>query len=131
MAIIEDVADGNIIRGNTFENNRYGIRVEDDDTVIEGNAFTSGESRDIAVIVGTKFRTEALGDPVSGTDMSGNRSDIPQSPAPYVWIHGHEGTQFVANTSHGRRSYLRPGKQPKMEPFLLTESIWFVERPGQ
>ena len=115
-----DPASGNVIRGNRFADVRYGVRVEDDDTQVLDNAFTSSDPAAAAVIVGTKDRTEVLGEPVTGTVVRGNRSSIVGNAFPYRWIHGVVGTTFTANRSLGAGVGWCAGVQPPITPFLFV-----------
>lgn len=64
-----DFARENSVINNTFDNNGFAIRVMDDANVIRGNTFAGSENFDIDV--GSAIR-QTVGDPVSGTLMSGN-----------------------------------------------------------
>lgn len=119
-----DYAGGNTIVGNTLVNVGYGIRVEDDDTVVEDNVFASDGVGDVAVVIGTRLRTEHLEAPVAGTVLVGNQASLRGNDHPYVWIHDHAGTTVEGNLAHGRPVGLVRGRQPDMEPFLFCEDFW-------
>lgn len=119
VRVVHDRASGNTVRGNTFDGVTYGIRVEDDDTVVEGNTFL-GAGPGHAVIIGTPLRTEVLGQPVSGTRLVDNDSQIPGSPMPYRWIHGHAGTVDQGNTALGQRVVLCEGADPPRSPLIFV-----------
>ncbi|MBX3027127.1 right-handed parallel beta-helix repeat-containing protein [bacterium] len=121
-----DYADANVIRDNVFQNVVYGIRVEDDDTQILDNQFT-GDGAQQAIVIGTPVRTAALGQPVSGTIVSGNAATIPANPNPYRWVHGHANTTFTGNRSLGRPAGLCEGLAPARGPFVMT--LAFVVAP--
>jgi parallel beta-helix repeat protein len=118
--VVHDVAKDNVVRDNVFQNVPYGIRVEDDGTVVEGNEFTSADAGHQAVIVGTRFRTPLLGLPVANTAISGNRATIAGNGNPYRWIHGHTGTTFTGNEAFGRVVGFCEGVQPPTTPFIFV-----------
>ncbi|MEZ5536436.1 MAG: right-handed parallel beta-helix repeat-containing protein [Thiolinea sp.] len=64
-----DYARENSVSGNTFTDNRVAVRVKDDANILRDNTFVNSERYDIAV--GSEIR-EKIGDPVSGTLLSGN-----------------------------------------------------------
>jgi parallel beta-helix repeat protein len=64
-----DYARENTVSGNTFTNNEEAIRVKDDANIVRNNTFVGTEKFDISV--GSEIR-EKIGDPVSGTLLSGN-----------------------------------------------------------
>ncbi|MDX2165762.1 MAG: right-handed parallel beta-helix repeat-containing protein [Deltaproteobacteria bacterium] len=117
-----DYADHNIIRDNIFQNVTYGVRVEDDDNQILDNQF-SGAGAQQAVLIGTPLRTSVLGQPVTGTIVSGNSADIPANPNPYRWVHGHTNTTFSDNLSLGRPSGMCEGLEPARGPFVMTVAV--------
>ena len=123
--VVHDRASGNTVRGNTFDGVTYGIRVEDDDTVVEGNTFLGTGPEQHAVIIGTPLRTQVLGLPVSGTRLVGNDSQIPDSPTPYRWVHGHVGTTDEGNTALGNRVALCEGADPPRSAiiFVVTAAL--------
>lgn len=114
-----DYAGDNVIRENVFQNVVYGVRVEDDDNQILANQF-SGDGAQQAVVIGTPLRTSALGQPVSGTVVSGNVATIAANPNPYRWVHGHTNTTFSGNQSLGRLAGLCEGLAPARGPFVMT-----------
>ena len=120
VRVVHDRASGNTIRNNRFDDVTYGIRVEDDDTVVEGNTFTGTGPEQHPVIIGTPLRTEVLGLPVRGTRLVGNDSQIPNSPTPYRWIHGHTDTVDEGNTALGNRVRLCEGGEPPRSPLIFV-----------
>jgi hypothetical protein len=119
-----DPASGNTIRANNFLYNVYGVRVEDDATVVEDNDFTDNGPDHQAVIVGTKERTNVLGEPVTGTVLRDNRAAIAGNPDPYRWIWSHTATTDTGNRSHGSPVTLVEGTQPTINPFLFAIRIF-------
>jgi parallel beta-helix repeat protein len=115
-----DYADHNTVRANVFNNVTYGVRVEDDQNTIADNEFTGDDPARQAIVIGTRFRTSALGQPVLGTTITGNRSAIAGNTHPYRWIHGHQATTFHGNESLGRTVGLCEGEQPATGPFVMT-----------
>jgi len=118
--VVLDYADDNVVRDNVFENVTFGVRVEDDRAVVTGNEFTSDDPAHEAVVVGTRFRTSALGLPVDGTTITGNHALIAGNKNPYRWIHGHTNTTFAGNESLGRVVGLCEGVQPPTGPFVFV-----------
>ena len=113
-----DYADDNVVRDNMFQNVTFGVRVEDDDATVTDNEFVSADAIDEAIVVGTRYRTEALSQPVDGTTITGNVATIAGSPNPYRWIWGHTNTTFGNNGSLGRVVGLCEGVQPPVGPFV-------------
>lgn len=117
-----DYADNNIIRDNVFQNVAYGVRVEDDNNQILDNQF-SGDGAQQAVLIGTPVRTAVLGQPVTGTVVSGNTAVIADNPNPYRWVHGQTNTTFTNNLSFGRPAGLCEGLEPARGPFVMTLAV--------
>jgi parallel beta-helix repeat protein len=115
-----DFADDNIVRDNDFQNVTFGVRVEDDNATVSDNQFTSADAIDEAIVVGTRYRTEALSQPVDGTVITGNVANVTGSPNPYRWIWGHTNTTFSNNQSLGEVVSLCEGVQPPVGPFVMT-----------
>ena len=119
----EDKADRNTVRDNSFTDVRYGVRVEDDGTMVTGNTFTGSDPASLAVLVGTKLRAELLGRPVVGTVVRGNAADIEGVSHPYRWIPSQTGTVYEANTSAGAVVDWCEGAQPTINPILFVVAI--------
>jgi parallel beta-helix repeat protein len=124
-----DYADDNVVHDNVFQNVTFGVRVEDDDAVVTDNEFVSADAIDEAIVVGTRYRTEALSQPVDGTVVTGNTANITGSPNPYRWIWGHTNTTFSNNQSLGRVVNLCEGVQPPVGPFVMTVDVVVLEDP--
>jgi parallel beta-helix repeat protein len=124
-----DHARGNVIHGNRFQNVTFGVRVEDDDAVVSNNEFVSADAIDEAIVVGTRYRTEALSHPVDGTIITGNTASITGSPDPYRWIWGHTDTTFSGNESLGRVVSLCEGVQPPVGPFVMAVAFEVLTDP--
>lgn len=122
--IVVDRAADNTVRNNIFERVDYGVRVEDDNTLVTGNQFANTSPTAMAVLVGTQYRTTELAQPVSGTTVTGNQASIANNPSPYAWIHGEVGTTFSGNLSYGSPATLDPGTQPRINPFLFVVKFW-------
>ena len=129
--VVGDHATGNAVSRNRFVGVTHGVRVEDDDNRVLANRFEDATSPGSApppveaVLVGTKYRTEVLGQPVTGTVVEGNRSDLSGVASPYAVIHGETDTTFRHNWSTGRQvAALVPGVQPVINPILFVISIW-------
>ncbi len=127
--IHRDRAAGNVVRGNLLTRVLYGVRVEDDRSRVEDNWFFADDPAAKAILLGTKERTLRLGEPVEGTDVSGNHAVLRASDDPFAWIHGHRGTRFEGNLDHsanpaGAPAELVPGTQPPIDPFLFVITFW-------
>lgn len=113
---ILDSATDTTIDANTFVNVTHGVRVEDDRTTLTSNRFL-GDSADPnvpvseAILVGTRSRTQVLGQPVVGTVMADNVSELVGVGAPFAWIYSPV-------------SGLEPGVAPPIDLFLMVASIW-------
>ncbi|HEY8543953.1 MAG TPA: right-handed parallel beta-helix repeat-containing protein, partial [Acidimicrobiales bacterium] len=121
--VVLDRANDNTIRGNRFHDVVYGIRVEDDGNVVEGNTFTGSSPDRHAVIVGTPLRTTVLGRPVTGTQLVDNVADIVGNDHPYRWVTGHEGTVESGNVANGAPASLCEGVEPPRSPFIFTIAV--------
>jgi parallel beta-helix repeat protein len=122
--IHRDYAANNTIRGNVLLGVTRGVRVEDDNTLVEANRFIHTDAAATAVLVGTKERTQTLGEPVRGTAIRGNDASVSGSAAPFAWVHGHEGTTFEANTSNGLSATFAEGVAAPRTPWLFVVSVW-------
>jgi parallel beta-helix repeat protein len=127
--VVLDYADDNVVRNNGFANVAYGVRVEDDDNVVEGNQFTGDDPAQQAIVVGTRFRTPFLGQPVTGTILTGNTATIAGNVNPYRWIHGHTNTTFADNRSLGRIVGFCEGGQPRTTFFIFVDAFVAAEPP--
>ncbi len=118
--VVLDYAADNVVRANRFVDVTYGIRVEDDGTVVEGNTFESTTPGKHAVIVGTPYRTTVLGRPVDGTVLQGNTSTLAGNAHPYRWVHGHTGTTESGNTALGAPAELCQGQDPPRQGMIFV-----------
>ena len=128
--MVLDKASDNTVRGNHFIDVVYGVRVEDDRTVVEGNDFTSSSPAHHAVIVGTPDRTTVLGLPVSGTVLRNNTSAIPGNVDPYRWVHGQVGTVDEGNTALGQPTSLCEGQPPPRGPMVMVLAVALANPDG-
>ena len=119
-----DYARGNHLWRNRLFDVRYGIRIEDDDTWVIRNRFVGSDAGQQAILVGTKVRTELLGEPVTGASIAFNQADIAGNDQPYRWIHGQRNTRFRGNRSGRYPVDLIQGTQPPISPFLFVERFW-------
>ena len=99
--VVLDRANDNIVRGNQFYQVTYGIRVEDDGNVVDGNLFEGDGPDHHAVIVGTPWRTTVLGRPVARTTVANNVSNIVGNDFPYRWVSGQVDTVDQGNIANG------------------------------
>ncbi|RIK07232.1 MAG: hypothetical protein DCC49_10385 [Acidobacteria bacterium] len=118
-----DHAAANTVKNNTFENVRYGVRVEDNTATVSGNTFTSTDTAHQAVIVGTRWRTDDLGVPVNGTLIEDNAAEISGNANPYRWIWNPTNSAFADNSSLGESVGWCEGGQPPIDPFLFVTEI--------
>lgn len=118
-----DYAAANTVKNNTFENVRYGVRIEDDTATVSANTFTSTDTAHQAVIVGTRWRTGDLGFPVDSTVIEGNAAEISGNANPYRWIWSPTNSVFSDNTSLGESVGWCEGVQPPIDPFLFVTEI--------
>lgn len=128
LGYVLDRAEDNTIRGNTFENVTYPIRVEDDGSVVEDNDFVSDDPAHLAVLVGTPFRTSILDRPVDRTRIADNRAAIEGNATPYRWIHGHENTTFANNRSGVGAVGFCEGEPADRGPFVMTVAFVQADR---
>lgn len=122
-----DYAADNTARDNVFQDVTYGIRVEDDGAIVEGNTFVSDDAAHLAVLLGTPVRTTVLGLPVDGTRVAGNRASIAGSKNPYRWVDGHVNTTFDDNYSFDRPVGLCEGVPPARGPFVMAIEVVLVD----
>jgi parallel beta-helix repeat protein len=127
--IVLDRAARNTVRGNTFADVTYGVRVEDDGAVVEGNTFTAADPTHHAVIVGTRARTTDLAWPVRDTVVRDNVSQIVGNDDPFRWVYGHTGTVAAGNTALGHAAPLCRGMPPPHNPFIFVHHA-VVENPN-
>jgi parallel beta-helix repeat protein len=121
--IVLDRAADNVIRANRFVDVTYGVRVEDDGTQVIDNAFTGTGPDRHAIVVGTPYRTEVLGRPVTGTVLRGNQADIDGNDSPYRWVHGHVGTTDVDNLALGAPATLCEGRPLPRQLFVMVIAV--------
>ncbi len=130
VRIVLDYAADNVVRDNDFVDVTYGVRVEDDRTTVADNRF-SGQGPDRwAVIVGTADRTNALGRPVTGLVLTGNRSTIVDNPDPYRWVHGQTGTIDSDNEAVLGHTELCPGVPVPRQPFVFVIALALAPSDG-
>jgi parallel beta-helix repeat protein len=127
-AIRLDSAPSNTVSSNRFIDTVHGVRVEDDGNTVADNQFSGDLSSATfpaseAVLIGTKYRTETLHQPVSGTVVTGNRAALGGVATPYAWIHGETGTTFTDDLAAGTPASLGPGTQPTINLFLFVASF--------
>lgn len=108
--VVLDHAADNVLRGNRFYDVTYGIRVEDDGTVVDANHFEASSPDHHAIIVGTPDRAAALGLPVARTTVTGNDATIVGNRSPYRWIAGATDLEASANTALGDPSPMCEGQ---------------------
>ena len=115
-----DYARDNVVRANTFHDVQYAIRVEDDRSRIVDNVIDGSDPSQVAILVGTRFRTPVLGLPVDGSVITGNRAAIAGNQNPYRWVHGQSGTTFADNESGGRVVGFCEGVEPRRNALIFV-----------
>jgi parallel beta-helix repeat protein len=128
--VVLDRANDNIIRSNRFIETTYGIRVEDDGNVVEGNVFDGGGPYLHPIIVGTPLRTSVLGRPVARTTLTGNVSNIPGLADPYRWVSGHIETVDTGNLANGQPAPLCPGVEPPRSVMIFVVGLALMNPDG-
>lgn len=123
LRVVRDRASHNTVRGNTFDDVTYGVRVEDDATTVADNTFAGSDATHHAIVLGTRVRTAVLGEPVAGATITGNTSTIVGNTHPYRWVHGHVGTTFTGNTALGRGVGLCEGRQLPFNNFIFVLKV--------
>lgn len=121
--VVLDFAERTTIRGNTFTDVTYGIRIEDDDAVVEGNRFVASSADHHAIVVGTPYRTEVLDRPVSDPVLRDNVADIAGNDSPYRWVHGIESEQVDGNLALGREVGICEGVPLPRDLFVMTIAV--------
>jgi parallel beta-helix repeat protein len=121
--VVLDYAADSMVRNNRFVDVTYGIRVEDDGTTVEANAFESTNPGKHAVIVGTPHRTTVLGHPVTGTVIRNNTSTLAGNTYPYRWIHGQADTTVEANTALGAEVGICEGQETPRQSLIFVIAV--------
>ncbi len=121
--VVLDYAQHNTVSDNTFQDVTYGVRVEDDDNRVIGNHFRASSPDHHAVLIGTPLRASVLGEPVTGTVVKDNVSDIVGNVDPYRWIDGTTGTVDENNTALGVPSTVCPGVEPWRSQFIFVVAV--------
>ncbi len=119
-----DYARNNALRNNTLTQVGNAVRVEDNGTTVEGNRISSNDPAARGVLIGTKWRTQVLAQPVDTTSISGNTVTIPNPAAAYGWVHGHTNTAFGPNLVNGTPATLTAGTQPTINAWLFVVRVW-------
>jgi len=121
--IVRDFARGTVVRANVFRDVTYGVRVEDDRTVVEANTFDASSPDRHAVVIGTPDRTTVLGEPVDGTVLRANQADIAGNDSPYRWVHGQSHTKVEGNTALGEPTGMCKGVPLPRQPFIFAIAV--------
>lgn len=121
--IIRDRASDNTVSANTFEGQTYGIRVEDDDTTLQGNQFSGPDDGHYAIIVGTPYRTTELDEPVARTKLIDNVSTIAGNESPYRWVDGETASTLAGNKALCQTVGWCESKPLPRGPFVMTIKV--------
>jgi parallel beta-helix repeat protein len=125
-----DRADDNTVRENFFLGPSYGVRVEDDGTEVIGNHFTGPDAGHHAIVVGTPYRLQYLGEPVRDTVVTGNRSAIVGNPNPYRWTDGLGTFTEADNRVDGVPTAFCEAPRTPHGPFVMALEIGFPNPDG-
>jgi len=130
QSITLDRAANNTIRENSFDRVTYGVRVEDDGTRVIRNRFRGVDGGQWAVVVGTPFRTSALGHPVTNTVVRGNVSKIVGNASPFRWVDGTVELLASKNRALGVSSGFCPAPDLPRGPFVMTYVVAVQDPSG-
>jgi nitrous oxidase accessory protein NosD len=129
LRITRDYARNTTIRNNTFNGVEYGVRIEDDGAVVQGNTFTGADATRHGIIVGTKYRTTNLAMPVDDTTITGNVSTIVGNLSPYRFVHAPTNLVASGNVAAGQGVGLCEGKEIPSNNFIFVVAL-APEKPG-
>ena len=120
-----DYADDNVVRDNAFQDVTYGVRVEDDAQrrrrTTSSRAPTPSHE---AIVVGTRFRTSALGLPVDGHDDHRQPRDHRRQPEPVpLGPRAHQHDVRRQREPRPRRGLLRGRPAARARPFVLAVAV--------
>ncbi len=125
-----DRADDNTVRANVFLGPSYGVRVEDDGTDVVDNFFSGPDAGHHAVVIGTPYRLQYLGDPVHDTVVTGNRSEIVGNPNPYRWTDGLGTFTESDNQVFGVPTAFCEAPTTPHGPFVMVLEVAFPNPDG-
>lgn len=120
--VFPDPVTDTVVEFNHLDGNVNAIRIEGDGATIRGNTI---EHATRGVLVGTKHRTAALAQPITGSVVTGNTANA--TTEPYGWVWGKGTLTFSANIAAGAAGRLNAGTQPTINPFLFV--LGFVPAP--
>ena len=106
-----------------FTDVTYGVRVEDDGTVVGHNSFTAPDPTHHAVVVGSPHRTAVLGRPVERLRLVGNGAAITGNDFPYRWVEGVRDIDVHDNSANGRTVDLCQGRTLPRSPFVFVLAV--------
>jgi hypothetical protein len=118
------------VRGNLIVGADFGVRVEDDRATVTRNRFMSSNASDYAVVVGTPYRTTALGRPVSDAVVTRNTSLILGNPSPYRWVDGVTRLRDAHNVALGKVSVTCQAPEIPRGPFVMVYAF-ALQDPSQ
>ncbi len=123
LAVTLDRAADNVVRANSFADVSYGVRVEDDGAIVNGNTFAGPDASHHAIIVGTPWRTQVLGRPVANAEVHGNRSTIAGNLSPYRFVDGVVGLDDRRNRALGHRSRFCAAPALPRRSFIFVDAL--------
>lgn len=123
QAITLDRAPRTTVRDNVIADVYYGVRVEDDGARIVGNYLGGTDAARHAIIVGTPYRTTALGHAVTDTVVRDNVAVIAGNASPYRWVDGVRRLDARGNTALGRSSAFCQAPDVPRGPFVMVYAV--------
>ncbi len=129
-SITLDHASYNTVNANLIVGAAFGVRVEDDHAAVTRNWFVASSAADYAVVVGTPYRTAALGEPVADTVVARNLSSITGNRSPYRWVDGVTRLRDQQNVAAGTASPFCTAPDVPRGPFVMVYAF-ALQDPSQ
>jgi hypothetical protein len=129
-AITLDRAPHTTAFGNVIIATDFGVRVEDDGAIVAANRIIADDPAAAAIVVGTPYRTTALGRPVTDTVVVANRAEITANVSPYRWVDGVGALWEDANLAHGAPSRFCPAPTIARGPFVMVDAFALEDPNG-
>jgi hypothetical protein len=130
QAITLDRAPHTTVRSNVIGGADYGVRVEDDGARVVSNLIGAPDASHHAIVVGTPFRTTALGHPVTDTIVKDNVSTIVGNPSPYRWVDGVAGLDARRNLALGDSAAFCSAPELPRGPFVMVYALAVQDPSG-
>lgn len=129
-AITLDRAPHTTVFGNVIVATDFGVRVEDDHAIVAANRIVADDPGAAAIVVGTPYRTTALGRPVTATTVVANRAEITANPSPYRWVDGLGTLWEDANLALGAPSRFCEAPTIARGPFVMVDAFALEDPAG-